>query len=29
VYLQLLDASDLDHLEFFASEVMRQVGSPG
>ena len=29
VYLQLLDASDLDHLEFFASEVMRQAGSPG
>jgi F420-dependent oxidoreductase-like protein len=29
VYLQLLDASDLDHLELFASEVMRQVGSPG
>ena len=28
VYLQLLDASDLDHLELFASEVMRQVGSP-
>ena len=29
VYLQLLDASDLDHLELFATEVMRQVGSPG
>ena len=29
VYLQLLDAADLDHLELFASEVMRQVGSPG
>lgn len=29
VYLQLLDASDLDHLELFAAEVMRQVGTPG
>ena len=29
VYLQLLDASDLDHLELFATEVMRQVGTPG
>ena len=28
VYLQLLDASDLDHLELFATEVMRQMGSP-
>jgi len=28
VYLQLLDASDLDHLELFATEVMRQVGTP-
>jgi F420-dependent oxidoreductase-like protein len=26
VYLQLLDVSDLDHLEFFASEVLPQVG---
>jgi F420-dependent oxidoreductase-like protein len=26
VYLQLLDMSDLDHLEFFASEVTGQVG---
>ena len=25
VYLQLLDAHDLDHLELFAAEVMRQV----
>jgi F420-dependent oxidoreductase-like protein len=25
VYLQLLDAHDLDHLELFATEVMRQV----
>lgn len=25
VYLQLLDLSDLDHLELFASEVMRQL----
>jgi F420-dependent oxidoreductase-like protein len=25
VYLQLLDLSDLDHLRFFASEVMRQL----
>ena len=29
VYLQLLDASDLDHLELFATEVMRQMGTPG
>jgi len=28
VYLQLLDASDLDHLELFATEVMRQMGTP-
>jgi alkanesulfonate monooxygenase SsuD/methylene tetrahydromethanopterin reductase-like flavin-dependent oxidoreductase (luciferase family) len=26
VYLQLLDLSDLDHLEFFASEVIPQTG---
>jgi F420-dependent oxidoreductase-like protein len=26
VYLQLLDMSDLDHLEFFASEVVSQLG---
>jgi len=29
VYLQLLDTSDLDHLELFATEVMRQVDTPG
>jgi alkanesulfonate monooxygenase SsuD/methylene tetrahydromethanopterin reductase-like flavin-dependent oxidoreductase (luciferase family) len=26
VYLQLLDLADLDHLEFFASQVIPQVG---
>jgi alkanesulfonate monooxygenase SsuD/methylene tetrahydromethanopterin reductase-like flavin-dependent oxidoreductase (luciferase family) len=26
VYLQLLDMSDLDHVEFFASAVMPQFG---
>jgi len=26
VYLQLLDMSDLDHLEFFATEVVPQFG---
>jgi alkanesulfonate monooxygenase SsuD/methylene tetrahydromethanopterin reductase-like flavin-dependent oxidoreductase (luciferase family) len=26
VYLQLLDMSDLDHLEFFASQVVPQFG---
>jgi alkanesulfonate monooxygenase SsuD/methylene tetrahydromethanopterin reductase-like flavin-dependent oxidoreductase (luciferase family) len=26
VYLQLIDMSDLDHLEFFASQVIPQVG---
>ncbi len=26
VYLQLLDLSDLDHLEFFASQVIPQIG---
>jgi hypothetical protein len=25
VYLQLLDMSDLEHLQFFAAEVMRQL----
>ena len=26
VYLQLLDMSDLDHLEFFTNQVIPQVG---
>jgi alkanesulfonate monooxygenase SsuD/methylene tetrahydromethanopterin reductase-like flavin-dependent oxidoreductase (luciferase family) len=26
IYLQLLDMSDLDHLEFFAGQVIPQVG---
>jgi alkanesulfonate monooxygenase SsuD/methylene tetrahydromethanopterin reductase-like flavin-dependent oxidoreductase (luciferase family) len=26
VYLQLLDMSDLDHLDLFASEVLPQLG---
>jgi hypothetical protein len=26
VYLQLLDMSDLDHLEFFATQVVPQFG---
>ena len=26
VYLQLLDTSDLDHLELFATEVVSQLG---
>ena len=29
VYLQLLDTGDLEHLEFFAAEVMRQVRGGG
>jgi F420-dependent oxidoreductase-like protein len=29
VYLQLLDVADLDHLEFFAATVMRQIHHPG
>jgi hypothetical protein len=29
VYLQLLDAADLDQLEFFAATVMRQIHQPG
>lgn len=29
VYLQLLDTGDLEHLEFFAGEVMRQVRGGG
>ena len=29
VYLQLLDVADLDHLEFFAATVMRQIHQPG
>ena len=29
VYLQLLDTGDLEHLEFFAAEVMRQVSGGG
>ena len=28
VYLQLLDVADLDHLEFFAATVMRQIHPP-
>jgi len=28
-YLQLLDVADLDHLEFFAATVMRQIHQPG
>ena len=26
IYLQVLDQSDLDHVEFFASEVIPQLG---
>ena len=29
VYLQLLDVADLDHLEFFAATVTRQIHQPG
>jgi F420-dependent oxidoreductase-like protein len=29
VYLQLLDVADLDHLDFFAATVMRQIHQPG